>query len=88
MLIVKIELHPSTGGRPKEIGRMLIINDGTGTIKRGNYDARVMRRGSRDFLDTIREGRVTNYPRMSYNVWRLVARCLKACFHEENKPNG
>lgn len=30
-----------------------------------------------------RVGRVENYPRLSYNVWRLIIRGLRACFPEE-----
>jgi len=30
-----------------------------------------------------RIGFVRNYPRRSYVVWRLVMRCLRACFPEE-----
>lgn len=30
-----------------------------------------------------RTARVDNYPRLSYNVWRLITRALKACFPEE-----
>lgn len=33
-----------------------------------------------------RAGEVKDYPRLSYNVWRLVARALLAAFPEEDKP--
>ncbi|GAF80423.1 unnamed protein product [marine sediment metagenome] len=81
MIVVKIELWPcGFESRKREIGRMLIDNQG-GTAKRGNYRVRVLRKGSEDKV--LREGEVTNYPRQSYNVWRLVCRALKSTFHEE-----
>jgi hypothetical protein len=30
-----------------------------------------------------RTARVEGYPRLSYNVWRLILRSLRACFPEE-----
>lgn len=96
MIEVKIILHGAVTGCHKEIGRMYIANDGTvADPKRGDYDAYVCRKGSfappRDMggqstgrnASAARTGRVINYPRLSYNVWRLIARALKACFPEE-----
>lgn len=89
MIVVKIELWSAVTGKVKEIGRMYIANDGSSdNPKRGDYKVKVCRKGSFDYpgwddLKTTREGRVENYPRLSYNVWRLVTRALKACFPEE-----
>ena len=80
MIIVRIELHSAVTGKVSEIGYMQIINDGTGKGARGNYDVNVMRRGSTAIQRT---GRVDNYPRKSYNVWRLVLRALMSAFPEE-----
>lgn len=86
MIVVKIELHPASGGRPKLIGKALIVNDGTSTTpKRGNYNVFV---GRRDDLGNIRgnparTGRIENFPRLSYNVWRLVLRSIRSAFLEE-----
>lgn len=82
MIVVKIELWPfGFESRKKEIGRMLIDNQGVNeTGKRGDYRVRVLRKGTDKVL---REGEVHNYPRASYNIWRLVCRALKATFHEE-----
>lgn len=88
MIVVKVELHSAVTGRVTEIGRTYIHNVG-GTPKRGNYSARVCRRGQFDARKTLhdgvftREGSVQDYPRLSYNVWRLVLRALKSCFPEE-----
>lgn len=69
---------------------MLVINDGENpNPKRGDYNAKVCRKGSFEYegwdeVKTTRTGRVEDYPSKSYNVWRLVVRALKACFPEES----
>lgn len=88
MLVVKIELWPfGQEEKAEEIGRMYVSNDGSGTRKRGNYDAEVCRKGTTERPASggtaTRTGRVEDYPRQSYNVWRLVTRALKSCFPEE-----
>lgn len=93
MIVVKVELHSAITGRVSELGRMLIGNDGTGAGKRGNYDVRVLRKRMDNVHEepfeqwyrapVTRAGRVEDYPRQSYNVWRLVARALLSAFPEE-----
>ncbi len=106
MIRVTIELCPLGNERPeavKEIGRMYIANDGTGTIDRGDYKVAVCRRGSTEVPRELfpegtftgyeegrppkatRTGSVRNYPRLAYNVWRLIARSLLSAFPEENR---
>jgi len=96
MLVVKIELWSAITGKVTEVGRMYLGNDGSSLDpSRGNYDVKVARKGTsrwaglKDFpgwhaVKTVREGRVENYPRKSYNVWRLVLRALRSAFPEEN----
>ncbi len=89
MIVVKIELWPlGSEERRREIGRMYIANDGSGTQVRGNYKAVVCRRGTtenplRGRVRAVREGHVENYPRKSANVWKLIMRCLRSAFPEE-----
>lgn len=95
MIKVTIELISAITGRTSEIGRMYLANDGDKSNatrgRLGDYVAGVCRRGSTavpapvdpDGPKPTRSGRVTNYPRNSYNVWRLVARALYASFPEE-----
>lgn len=92
MIVVKIELHSAVNGSVSEIGRMVIANDGdSDTVVRGNYDVAVCRRGSTavpapidpDGPKATRTGRVEDYPRIAYNVWRLIARAVLAAFPEE-----
>ena len=98
MLVIKIELHSANTGQVTELGRMLIANEG-GDAKLGDYSVHVLRRGSIKvaprlseylgplgavkFKGTQRWGEVKNYPRLSYNVWRLVSRALRSAFPEE-----
>lgn len=80
MIVVRIELHSANTGKVSEIGRMNIANTGGGTAARGDYVVNVFRKGSSVVL---RRGHVFDYPRQSYNVWRLVCRALKSAFPEE-----
>jgi hypothetical protein len=95
MIVVKIELHSAITRKITEIGRMYIANDGAGTPTRGDYRVAVCRRNSdevpAELLDyprprmpkAARFGVVRDYPRLSYNVWRLIARATLAAFPEE-----
>lgn len=87
MIVVKIELHSAITGRAVEIGRTYIWNRGdTLDPKRGNYGVGVCRRGvfRADKPETFtRRGEVLDYPRLSYNVWRLIIRALRSAFPEE-----
>lgn len=97
MIVVKIELWSARTREKSEIGRMYIANSG-GTHKRGDYRVAVCHKGA-DFEKVPREiwpedqapnnpkagrvGEVLNYPRLSYNVWRLISRALRSAFPEE-----
>lgn len=94
MLVVKIELWPKgDGNKAREIGRTYIANV-SGGGKRADYKVAVCRKGStkcpflinsRSTVKAAREGEVRDFPRLSYNVWRLIVRALKSAFPEENK---
>lgn len=91
MLRVTIELVSAVTGKTSVIGRMHVWNDGTGTPSRGNYQVGVRRRGAEELQpgehpkqNCTRHGEVKNYPRLSYNVWRLILRALKSAFPEED----
>ncbi len=62
------------GFKKTELGMLDIINDGTGTATRGNYDVHV--RGKTGRL--LRAARVENWPRKSKPVFALIAAGLKA----------
>lgn len=85
MLVLKLEMHSAITGEVREIGRTVIYNKG-GSHERGEYGVAVCRRGSTDYHNKpTRVGEVLNYPRLSYNVWRLVIRSLLSAFPEETK---
>lgn len=84
MLLIKVELHPwGDASRAREIARMRIYNDGTGTPARGNYKADVYIAGTQDARpDALfphgkptRHAELKDYPRRLH-VWNLVARML------------
>lgn len=95
MIVVKIELWSAITHQASEIGRMYIANDGSGTATRGSYDVAVCRRGTQLIpmeLNTAkhvqtpkaaRTGKVADYPRLVYNIWRLITRACLAAFPEE-----
>lgn len=90
MIRVTIELMSAITGRTSMLGRMFIANDGGGTVERGNYNVAVAKKGYQPELWPIdhavaRTGKVTDYPRLAYNVWRLIARSVLAAFPEEIK---
>ena len=84
MLVVKIELWPhGQKKKRKEIGRMYIGNDGTGSPMRGNYDVYVCSEGQTEPPPDgayARAGRVEQYPRQGYTVWQLIKRALNAVY--------
>lgn len=92
---VTIELVSAITHKTTEIGRMYIANDGEGAKDRGNYNVAVCRRGTtvlpldldRNLFSkaptATRKGRVENYPRLAYNVWRLITRACLSAFPEE-----
>ena len=80
MIVVKVELHSAITCEITELGRMVIDNVG-GTRTRGNYRARVARKGQElweGMQKPQREGRIENHPRLSQSVWCLVAKALHA----------
>ena len=90
MIVIKLELHSARTGKVTEIGRAIIANVG-GTTKYGDYTCKVGRQkadgdeytNKEVWSKPLREGEVVRYPRLSYNVWRLVIRGLRDAFPEE-----
>lgn len=95
MIVIKLEMWP--GGdesRMYELGRTYVFNNGAGTARRRNYEVRVCRKNRNgDYSLTskqivaghrcTRTARVDNWPSESYNIWRLILRCLMSAFPEE-----
>lgn len=90
MIRVTVELQSAITGETSLLGRMLIWNKGDSTNRaRGNYGVSVCRKGDWEAglgvpaTNPTRTGEVLNYPRLSYNIWRLVLRALHSAFPEE-----
>lgn len=90
MIKVTIELEGASTGKTTILGRMYIWNKGGGAkATHGDYGVAVCRKGRYDVpfgqvpTEKTRTGEVLGYPRLAYNVWRLVLRALRDCFPEE-----
>lgn len=95
MIIVTVQLASAVTGETTMLGRMAIDNQGDSLDpKRGNYGVRVARKDlavsgdPRMFDMPLRRATVLDYPRLSYNMWRLVLRALTAAFPEEKAGRG
>jgi hypothetical protein len=71
MIVVKIELWPyGNEAKKTEIGKMSIINDGTGSKSLGNYDVKVFKETN---LNKIwRQIKLLNFPRKQFGIWELI----------------
>lgn len=85
MLVVKIELHSANTGAITEIANMVIANDGTGSVKKGNYWGKTFKKGHSYYTEydkekpqVLKEGSVKDYSRNDLHVWNLVARMLQS----------
>ena len=80
MLVVTIDLHSARTGKKKNLGTIIIANDGTGTDTKGNYWGRAYRAGMNlsewSRKRPIRQTEVKGHPRMKFAVWHLVTEVL------------
>ena len=89
MIIIKVDLHHAVKGGVTRLFTMTISNTGTHPDRpaRGNYVARMGRRGQEDIKAIhkapLRSNRVDDWPRLAYHPARLVLRSLRALFPEE-----
>lgn len=82
MIIVTVELISAITGQTKQLAKMIISNDDTGSKYAGDYNITTFRGRDADALEKKtpnRTGRVEHYPRTSLHVWNLVSRALAAC---------
>lgn len=80
MIVIKIELWPhGDRRRKKNIGTVVIANDGTGTPTRGNYHCVAAGRGNRSTRPPCRQfGRVVGFARKSRSAYDLLKLALEA----------
>lgn len=74
MILVKIELHSAVTGKMTELGRLKIVNDGTGTKDRGNYNVTKIGKNGR----VLSGARVEDHPRLSRSIFNLIRKALEA----------
>jgi hypothetical protein len=73
MIHVQIHLLSAVNGKKTLIGEAVIANDGTGTVRNGNYKAKF---ASKRSGKVWAEAAIQNFPRLSRNVWFLLHRLL------------
>lgn len=88
MLVVKVELHSAITGQVKEIGRVVVCNDGTQHGTRGSYNVFQLRPNRPNtklipgwFDKPVRTGEVKNHARLRNPVWNLIRKALEALRH-------
>ena len=83
MIEVTVKLNPFGQAKSEEekkvLGRIHIVNDGTGNVTKGNYIVRLLSRGKGEPL--MKEGHVEAHLRRDVSVWKLVARALASVGH-------
>jgi hypothetical protein len=68
-------LSAVSADRDESLCRVEIVNDGTGSGSRGNYDVRLYARGNGRL---IRTARVEGWPRNAKPAWRLIQAAMEA----------
>lgn len=91
MIVVNIEMWPRGDESKKySIGKMFIWNRGNIKLHqetngtRGDYEFELLRRDKVDVphnetetKDITARGRIENWPKRSYTIWKLIKRCLE-----------
>jgi hypothetical protein len=88
MIVVRVELWSAIDGSRRELARMRISNDGTGTLRRSHYVGESLVGRSTGDLDKGRiskRGEVRDWPRNDFHVWNLVARMLDAMGYDKGR---
>jgi hypothetical protein len=73
VIIVPVILASARTGGTKNLGTLVIVNDGKGTPKRSNYEIKVIGKNKR----VLRRARIEKWPRESRPVFDLVVEALK-----------
>lgn len=75
MIVVEITLYSAiSSSRNKSLGKLVIINDGTGGATVGNYDVQAYGASGKPG----KRGRIENYPRQAVAPMNLVRRAIEA----------
>ncbi len=82
MIVVSMMLHSAVTLGVSELCSIKIVNDGTGTLTRGNYEWEIRGRKKQ----VIRTGRVENWPRNARSAPQLLAKVLVAAYPSLSEP--
>lgn len=81
MVVVTVELVSAATGQHKEIGKMIICNDDTGTEETGHYYGELLAEyGKRKFVRK-------NFRRKTQSVWTLIGSVLSKLGHARGVKN-
>lgn len=77
MIIVEARLipHGDDLAPTTSLCKLHIINDGSGTKTRGNYDVMLYSKGDNPRI--IRRGRIENWDRNGVPAWQLIAKAFQ-----------
>jgi len=81
MVRITIELIPFGFLKPKHLGTIDIVNDGSGYSDLGNYKAILYNAGKRKY----KECEIKNFPRKKLLAFDLLYRVLKSVVGERNE---
>lgn len=76
MIVAEVNLVSAiSSSRDENLCRVEVVNDGTGTSSRGNYEVRLYARGNGRL---IRRARVDGWARNAHPAWRLFQAAMNA----------
>ena len=82
-LTAKINLHPHGNlDHLQNIGTIVIVNNGTGTDSKGNYDYVLYKRSSGSVW---KQGKIEDFPRKRLGGYDLLFRVLEKVVGDRNK---
>lgn len=87
MIVIRIEMWPlGDESRKRELGVGHIINDGNGSVERGDYRVELLKSPEYAKSPGIwKKGRVQNFPRLRLGPWDLLFRALAATVGDRNR---
>lgn len=82
MIVITVDLVSAVSDdRSRQLGRMIIANDGTGSETLRNYSVRTLRGRSKFALSqniVQRAGKVIAHPAARLHIWHLVSKALQS----------
>lgn len=84
MILITVELVSARTGKREVLGKAEIYNDATGTPSRGNYVAKLYKRGENFGGSVWKAGRIEDFPRKRLLMWDLLFRVLRELVEDRN----